>query len=271
MIEFTANKNQKLVKCVMDNVSGVSYSAVMKLLRKKDIKVNGKRVSSDVSLNAGDNVVLYVEIHKPLFPVVFENDDVLVIDKPSGYSSESVFQNLSENRELYFIHRLDRNTSGIMIFAKNKTAESELLTGFKKHEFVKIYYAEVFGCPEKSSDILTAYLSKDAESSFVSVSAKKQKGSVLIKTGYEVISSNGKTSTLKVRLYTGKTHQIRAHLAFIGCPIVGDGKYGNNAKNREHGAKTQMLTAYSLTLKFDKTKRLYYLNDKTFTAISENK
>ena len=157
MVEFTVRKNGKLVKSVLENVEGVSFSAVMKALRKKDVKVNGKRTSDDLQVFEGDNVCIYIkEINEPEFKVLFENDDILVIDKPSGYTSETVFANLSRKGELYFIHRLDRNTSGVMIFAKNKIAETELVNGFKTHEFIKIYLAQVFGKMEKSSEVLTA-------------------------------------------------------------------------------------------------------------------
>lgn len=269
MIEFTAKKNQKVVKSILENVAGVSYSAVMKCLRKKDVKVNGKRLSEDVTVNAGDLITVYINELKPEFPVLFENDDILVVNKPSGYTSETLFNTLSQTKELYFIHRLDRNTSGIIIFAKNKTSESELLSGFKNHSFIKYYIAEVFGKPQKDADVLTAYLKKDSENSFVKIYSEKQKGAVLIKTGYELMSYSDGISKLKVRLYTGKTHQIRAHLAYLGLPIVGDGKYGDNAKNKAANAKTQRLTAYSLSLKFEDKSPLFYLDGKTFT-VKEN-
>lgn len=267
MITFTAKKNDKLVKCVLDNVKGVSFSAVMKLLRNKDVKVNGTRVNKDLKINAGDKVEIYYspKVEEPV-SVIYSDENVLIVDKKSGYTSEEIFEYLSKKEQVYFIHRLDRNTSGVMVFAKNQTAEKELISGFKNRDFIKIYAASVFKKMEKKEDVLTAYLIKDAEKSTVKIYDKKVNGATEIKTGYIVISYDEKSniSRLHVRLYTGKTHQIRAHLAFIGHPIVGDGKYGDNKMNKAVKVKSQILNAYSITFNFDKENVLYYLDGKTF-------
>jgi 23S rRNA pseudouridine955/2504/2580 synthase len=151
-----------------------------------------------------------------------------------------------------------------MIFALNENAEEELLLGFKNRTFDKVYVARVKGVPKPEKATLTAYLFKDQKNSLVTVTDKKVVGSTLIKTGYEILSTYGEYSDLKVILYTGKTHQIRAHLAHIGNPIVGDGKYGDNEFNKSRKVKSQMLSAVKLILHFEEKSKLNYLDNKVF-------
>ena len=265
MIKFTADKNGKLTKLALKNCADLSYSAFRKLLRNKDVKVNGKRVCEDVPLFAGDAVEIFCAPPKTeKFSVIYKDENVIVVDKKAGYLSEDVFGDLQNAGETYFIHRLDRNTAGVMIFARNARSENELLAGFKARTFIKTYRAEVVGAPPKERDVITAYLKKDAAASQVKIYGKRAVGAVKIKTGYKVAERRSETTVLDVTLFTGKTHQIRAHLAFIGCPIVGDVKYGDKKFNEKHGARTLRLFSESLTLSFAKTDALYYLNGKTF-------
>ncbi len=266
MLTFTADKNRKLTKLALYNLPDLSYSALMKLIRDKDVKVNGKRINADVMLNVGDVVqIYYIPKGTAKYLEVYSDDNILVVDKKSGWTAEEVFADLSQSQgEVYFIHRLDRNTAGLMVFARNQNAESELLAGFKKRTFIKTYRAQVYGVPKAKSALLTAYLKKNADTSTVRVYDYQVDGSVQIKTEYKVLSSTDDTSELEVNLLTGKTHQIRAHLAHIGHFIIGDGKYGNNAINKQKKAKTQRLLAYSLTLHFEDKSPLAYLDSKTF-------
>lgn len=265
---ITVKKQNKLSKTVMENVEGLSYSAFMKSLRNKDVKVNGKRIEKDIAVNIGDKIDIYYTIRKlEKYTMIYKDENVYVVNKKSGYTSEEIFYEIiQENPETRFIHRLDRNTRGVMIFALNEESEKELLSGFKNRTFNKVYRARVFGKLEKKADTLTAYLVKDSDKSLVKIYGEKVKNGVEIKTGYKVIKEYENTSDLEVKLYTGKTHQIRAHLAYIGHPIVGDGKYGDNKMNKSEKVKTQMLDSYKLTLFFEKNDKLYYLNGKTFLA-----
>ena len=266
MKSFIADKNRKLSKLALYHLEDLSFSLFMKALRKKDVKVNGKRVSEDITLNVGDKVEIYYSTTaQPKFSVIFNDANVLVVNKKKGYTSETVYESIKEQfPSACFIHRLDRNTSGLMIFALNEEAEKELLYGFKNRTFEKYYTATVVGVPKVKQAILSAYLVKDKEASKVSISKERLVGATAIRTGYKVVSEDGDTATLRVSLFTGKTHQIRAHLAFIGHPIVGDGKYGDYDFNQKIGSKTQMLEASELVFHFPEQSLLKYLDGKRF-------
>ena len=266
MKEFIADKNRKLSKLALYHIEDLSFSGFMKALRKKDVKVNGKRVSDDITLSIGDKVeIFYVPTDKDKFEILYKDKNVLIVNKFSGYTSEIVYDEIKkEYKGAGFIHRLDRNTSGIMIFSLNQTAESELLNGFKERSFDKKYTTTVVGKLPKKEDVLSAYLVKDKDNAKVKIFDKKVQNSVLIKTGYKVLEENGDTSKLEITLYTGKTHQIRAHLAHIGNPILGDGKYGDFEMNKKYNLAEQQLSATSLTLFFGQNSPLNYLNEKKF-------
>ena len=266
MKKFVVEKKSKLSKYALEILDDLSFTSLMKSLRKKDVKVNGVRVSKDLSLNVGDVVEIYYSpAERNRYAKVFEDENILVVNKQSGYTSESVYERvLSDYAGAKFIHRLDRNTSGLMVFALNSIAEKELLNGFKNRTFEKYYTAKVIGEMNPKEKVLTAYLLKDSDSATVRIFDKEQKGSVPIKTGYKVINEKDGVSTLRVTLYTGKTHQIRAHLAHIGHPIIGDGKYGDFSYNQAHGLKAQELSATHLVLHFSKVSPLSYLDGKEF-------
>ena len=236
------------------------------------MKVNGKRVKEDLTCEKGDLIEVYTRpAPVKVLPVpVYQDDNIAVFNKPCGITSEDFF---SEVRALIpsarAVHRLDRNTRGITVFALNAAAEVELLAGFKSRAFKKLYVTEVVGVPERSEATLVGYLIKDAEKGEVTVYSERRAGAVEIKTHYRVLKSSGGISALEVELLTGRTHQIRAHLAHAGYPIVGDGKYGNFEYNRKIGERHQRLQAFSLTLAFDGGSPLGYLSGVEFSLPKE--
>lgn len=263
-----AVSGESSLKNFTDNTCAQASFCFRALLKNREIRVNGKKVGADMPLHAGDEVQYFLtpaQESKTAFFTVYEDENVLVADKESGVNSEAVFSELSGRGEFYFIHRLDRNTAGLMIFAKNKPAEEELLSCFRERKTEKIYHALAVGRMPAQHAVLTAYLIKDEKRSLVRVS-EKPAGEKII-TEYEVLEERGETSLLKITLHTGKTHQIRAHLAFIGHPVAGDTKYGDGAFNRAHGFSRQRLIAKELCIYSGG--KLSYLDGKRF--LSERK
>lgn len=233
----------------------------MKLIRNKDVKVNSKRVSKDVTVEIGDNVEVYYNGEEKAYAPVFNECGVLVFNKPPTITSED-FEALLKKTfgDIKLCHRLDRNTSGLLVFASDNKAYEELLSAFKHRTIDKFYLAEVYGKLAVKKARLTAYLYKDEKNSQVKIYDNLVKGSQKIITEYEVVEERENTSLLSVKLITGKTHQIRAHLAHVGHFIVGDGKYGDVKINKALNIKRQKLTAYKLKFNFEKDSYLYPLN-----------
>lgn len=278
------SENKSLVLYVLSQQNNISFSTLQKLLRTKQIKLNGYRIKTDQKVSVGDIIEIFYNFGNSNVEIVYEDQDILVVNKPTdievvvkgnaeleigrlkpnkntpNFTAECRVEQNGANKDLiskieqqtkcklFAVHRLDRNTSGLVVFAKNLEAKNKLLNAFKHQSIGKTYLAVVVGVPLKSKARLTAFLKKDSDKAMSFVSNIYKTGYEKIITSYSVIKSNGILSMLEVVIETGKTHQIRAHLAFEGFPILGDEKYGNKQVNRQYKKKKQMLIAYKLDL-----------------------
>lgn len=244
MRKIVVNKKydgKKLNTFLLDNFNGLTLNTIYKTLRKKDIRINNVKTSENCTLNEGDEVTIYLTddlLFKTIeLDIVYEDNNILVVNKPAGIEVVSnnnedvtltklVLDHFSSLKFPAPCHRLDRNTCGLVVFAKNNETLEILLDKFKSMEIDKHYKCTVYGIPKVKQTTLTAYLFKDSKKSQVYIADEPKKGYQKIVTSYKVISENKEknTSILDVTLHTGRTHQIRAHLAHIGCPIIGDRK-----------------------------------------------
>lgn len=283
----------------------LSLPLICKLMRKKRIKLNGAKTEPNVKLNEGDVFRFYLSDElldtggrekpadfrnvPPELDIIYEDENILLCDKPVGMVVHEDSDNTSDtliNRIKCYLwkkgeydpekeqsfapalcNRIDRNTGGIVIAAKNAESLRVLNQKIRDRELVKLYLCVVQGQLTKKQDTLTAYLEKLPEENRVVVSDRKTPSNRTIKTKYRVLEESPDSSLVEVDLLTGRTHQIRAHFAHIGHPLLGDGKYGSNKVNRGSGYNDQALYSYKLRFEFTTPAGcLEYLNHREFTV-----
>ncbi len=192
---------------------------------------------------------------------VYEDEDMLVVDKNPGTEVETdLLSELSAITEpLYPVHRLDANTVGLVALAKSEAAEETLSEAFARHETGKIYEAILAGVPEKGEGTLIHWGLKDEEKSFMRLTPKDTPGALRMELSYRIVETKGGLSKAQIRLMTGRTHQIRVQMAALGCPVLGDDKYGDREANRRYRQKRQLLLAKRLSIggkTFESTREL---------------
>ena len=311
MKELTAGKNdagQRLDRFVAKAVPLLPDSLLQKYIRLKRIKVNGKPAKRDLRLTSGDVLTLYIndeffeaprednawlKIAKPHLSILYEDENILLADKKPGVLCHSAgkwdYNTLIANIQAYLAqkgewrpkeehaftpalcNRIDRNTGGIVIAAKNAEALRILNEKIRDREIEKYYLCAVCGRPKPDKGRLENELFKDAVKNQVFVKARPEPGSRSAVTEYQVLMSRGGLSLVECRLLTGRTHQIRVQMAHAGWPLLGDGKYGREAINRRYHEEGQALYSWRLCFDFPTDAGiLNYLRGKEFSVEKEN-
>lgn len=306
MKEFIITNNDaglRLDKFLHKAAPNLPQSLLYKAIRTKNIKLNDKRAEISTRLCVGDSVKVFLadeffERNETVYDftragksldIVYEDENLLLLNKKAGVLCHPDDREYIDTligrvkRYLYekgeyrpdaensfvpsLVNRIDRNTGGIVIAAKNAETLRILNQKMKDRELHKTYLCVVHGVLRPKSGTLTGYLVKDEAKNKVQVFERPTAGAKSIQTKYTVLDEKNGLSLVEVELLTGRTHQIRAHFASIGHPLLGDGKYGRNAQNKRYGYKKQFLYSYKLQFDFKSDAgMLSYLNGRRFTA-----
>lgn len=295
--------NQRLDKFIRKSLPNLPQTLMYKYIRIKRIKVNGKRAEISTMLKVGDKIDMYINdefFEKPetrydftgaskSIDIIYEDENIVLLNKKTGLlchpdDKEYVDTLITRLKKYLYdkgeyrpddensftpalVNRIDRNTGGIVIAAKNAESLRIMNAQMKQRNLRKFYLCVVHGILERESGLLEGYLTKDEKKNLVKVTKKPTDGSKEIRTKYKALSKDFKNdlTLVEVELLTGRTHQIRAHFASIGHPLLGDGKYGTNKLNKDFGYKKQFLYSYKLIFNFDEYAGLLeYLNGRCF-------
>lgn len=265
--EFIVFEDKELIKAIIDELPFLSRFDVETILKNKDIRINNQRVKDNSILRKNDRITIFYQEKdkKEWYSLVYSDNNIIIVNKRAGIEviSESERDLLNILKKIYPnirpVHRLDRNTEGLVVFALNDMAENELIDAFKMRKAINKEYALlVHGRVDITKIKRTVYLKKVDKLSKVWISELKTSGYEPITTEFDIIEYRGDNTLLSARLITGKTHQIRAHIAYYGHPIFGDQKYGKDDEKQMH------LTANFLSFNFSKKSPLNYLNSKSF-------
>lgn len=304
MKSFIVGKNdagRRLDKFIQKTMPTLPASLMYRYIRTKHIKVNRKKAEISTKLNEGDVVEAWISdefftkaepkydfLTAPInLDVVYEDENIILVDKKQGvlvHPDDKEYRDTLIGRIQHYLYdkgeynpdaencfapalanRIDRGTGGIVIAAKNAESLRILCDKIKEREIDKQYLAVIHGIPAKKEATLEGFLEKNENKNKVYLKSSRDGDALSIKTKYRVLASKNNLSLIEVDLLTGRTHQIRAHMASIGHPLLGDGKYGKLNADKKLGFTRQALYSYKLTFNFQTDGGiLNYLNGKTF-------
>lgn len=297
------DSGQRLDKFMSKAAPTLPKGMLYKFLRTKKIKVNRKRAEGAQMLCCGDVITCYIpddffpaERKTPVqhrflsapaeLDIIYEDENLLIVYKPAGlvvHDDDRQTEDTLIGRVMHYLYksgsyqpekeqafapalcnRLDRNTSGLVLAAKTAAALRELNRLIRENRVRKSYLCVTIAPPPKKQDTIRAWHYKPRDGKRVQISGKKREGFREIITGYRVLQQRNGLCLVKIDLITGRTHQIRAHMAFAGAPLLGDDKYGRPEQNRRYGCKYQQLCAYRLEISPEKDSPLAYLSGRRF-------